>query len=298
MKILLSGATGFIGQALVMRLQEQGHTLILWVRSVEKARRLFGEQLRVITQLAELDDEEPLDGIVNLAGAGIAERRWSDKRKQLLLDSRIDTTQALVALIQRLQRKPEVLVSGSALGYYGSQPGDVQLDESAAVVDGFTHQLCQRWEDTARAATEQGVRVCLIRTGIVLGNGGALAKMVPAFRLALGGKIGDGQQWMSWIHIDDEVEIISMLLTHTAFSGAYNLTAPGAARNAEFTRQLAEVVRRPAWFPVPAFVLNLLLGEGSELLLQGQRVYPQRLLEAGYKFAYDELGPALHQILD
>ncbi|MEH6579362.1 MAG: TIGR01777 family oxidoreductase [Amphritea sp.] len=298
MKILLSGATGFIGKSLVPRLLEYDHSLILWVRSVDKGKTLFGERVRVITQLSELDDSEHIDGIVNLAGEGIVDRRWSELRKQQLLDSRLTTTRALIDLINRLEIKPEVLVSGSAIGYYGSQMGDEKLDESAPVTDGFTHQLCKQWEDTAQEAAADSVRVCLVRTGVVLGSGGALAKMVPPFRLGLGGPVGDGKQWMSWVHIDDEVEIICMLLTHTDFSGAYNLTAPGAVSNAEFTQLLAEVVQRPAWFRVPGFVLDLMLGEGSELLLQGQRVYPQRLLDAGYKFAYPDLLPALHEVLD
>ncbi len=299
MKVLISGGTGFIGQALVPRLIEYPHEPIIWTRSEQKARKLYGEDIRVITSLEQIEDDETIEGIINLAGEGIADQRWSDARKSLLRSSRIDTTSSLISLIRRMKQKPEVLISGSAIGFYGAQQGDHSLGENSDVTDGFTHQLCADWERTAQNAEDEGVRVCLVRTGVVLGKGGgALAKMLPPFRFGLGGPVGDGEQWMSWIHIEDEVEVLCMMLTHTLFSGAYNLTAPGAVTNAEFTRQLAATLHRPAWFRVPAFVLDLMLGEGSELLLKGQRVYPSRLEDAGYKFAFPELDVALRQVLE
>lgn len=299
MKVLISGATGFIGQALVPRLIEYGHQPIIWTRSGSKARKLFGDGVRIITSLDQISDTDTVEGVINLAGAGIADQRWSDSRKALLRSSRIDTTAGLVSLTARLENKPEVMISGSAIGYYGSQEGGQPMAEESAAVDGFTHQLCADWERTAMNAADHGVRVCLIRTGVVLGKGGgALAKMLPPFRLGLGGPVASGGQWMSWIHIDDEIEILCMMLTHTTFAGAYNLTAPGAVTNAEFTRQLAATLRRPAWFRVPELVLDLMLGEGSELLVKGQRVVPQRLEAAGYKFAFPELDVALNQILE
>ena len=299
MKVLISGGTGFIGQALVPRLIEYTHEPIIWTRTEAKARKLFGDEVRVITSLEQIQDDEVIDGIINLAGEGIADQRWSEPRKTLLRSSRVDTTSALISLIQRLNRTPEVLISGSAIGYYGAQDGDQPLSESGEVTDGFTHQLCADWEHTALQAEAEGVRVCLVRTGVVLGkNGGALEKMLPPFRLGLGGPVGNGEQWMSWIHIEDEVEVLCMMLTHTLFTGPYNLTAPGAVTNAEFTRQLAATLHRPAWFRIPAFVLDMMLGEGSELLLKGQRVYPTRLEEAGYKFAFPELDVSLRQVLE
>ncbi|WP_432473063.1 TIGR01777 family oxidoreductase [Amphritea sp. HPY] len=297
MKILLTGATGFIGKHLVPRLMEYTHEPVLLVRSADKARRLFGDQVRVVTDLEQLDNHEQINGIINLAGEGIVDQRWSEQRKQVLLDSRLDTTRQLIQFIKRLEHKPEVLISGSAVGYYGSQEGDQVLAEDSVVVDGYPHQLCQQWEQLAEEAQAFGLRVCIVRTGIVLGHGGALAKMLPAFRLGLGGRIDGGQQWMSWIHVEDEVEVICMMLTHTLFTGAYNLTAPEAVTNAEFSRELASVLHRPAWFTVPGFVLDLMLGEGSELLLKGQRVYPEKLMQAGYKFAFPDLRTALNQVL-
>ncbi|MDX2424452.1 MAG: TIGR01777 family oxidoreductase [Amphritea sp.] len=296
MKVLITGATGFIGGHLVPRLLQDGHELIIMSRSAQKAQKQFGTAIRVITRLDEIQSDEQVDGIINLAGAGIADKRWNEARKKVLVDSRVEITNQLISLISRLEHKPEVMISGSAIGYYGCRDDDQLLDEHGDVVEDFTHTLCQRWESEALKAQAMNVRVCLIRTGIVLGPGGALAKMLPPFRLGLGGPVAEGQQWMSWIHLDDQLEVICMLLTHDQFSGAYNLTAPEAVTNATFSRQLAAMLSRPAWFRVPAFVLKLILGEGSDLLVKGQRVYPQRLLDAGYQFAYPKLKDALQQV--
>lgn len=296
MKVLITGATGFIGAHLVPRLLQDGHELIIMSRSAQKAQKQFGTAIRVITRPDQIQNDEQVDGIINLAGAGIADKRWNEARKKVLVDSRVEITNQLISLISRLEHKPEVMISGSAIGYYGCRDDDLLLDEHGDVVEDFTHTLCQRWESEALKAQAMNVRVCLIRTGIVLGPGGALAKMLPPFRLGLGGPVAEGQQWMSWIHLDDQLEVICMLLTHDQFSGAYNLTAPEAVTNATFSRQLAAMLSRPAWFRVPAFVLKLILGEGSDLLVKGQRVYPQRLLDAGYQFAYPKLKDALQQI--
>ena len=298
MKVLISGATGFIGSYLVPRLQEYAHEPVIWARSEVKARSMFGDKVRIITSLNEISDTENIDAIINLAGAGIADKRWSDKRKRELVDSRIEITRQLNQLVERLETPPEVFISGSAIGYYGSHDGDHPLAEDAEVVQGFTHQLCAQWEQTALLNRAKGIRVCLLRTGVVLGHGGALGKMLLPFRMGLGGPVASGQQWMSWIHIDDEVEVICMMLTHTFFSGEYNLTAPEAVTNDKFSRMLAASLNRPAWFRVPGFMLGLMLGEGSELLVKGQRVYPQKLLDAGYKFAFPDLGSAFGQILE
>ncbi|WP_417222165.1 TIGR01777 family oxidoreductase [Amphritea sp.] len=298
MKVLISGATGFIGSHLVPRLLEDGHALIILTRDAAKARGLFGDRVQVITHLDQLLCDERLDGIINLAGAGIADKRWSEAHKKTLVDSRVDLTAQINGLISRLEHKPDVMISGSAIGYYGCRSDGLQLDEQGEVVDDFTHQLCQRWEAEALKAQTQGVRVCLLRTGIVLGDGGALAKMLPAFKLGLGGPVAQGSQWMSWIHMDDQIESICLLLTHDQFNGAFNLTSPEAVTNAVFSDQLAAALSRPAWFRVPAFVIQLLLGQGSDLLVKGQRVYPQRLLDAGYQFAYPKLSAALKQIID
>lgn len=298
MKVLIGGGTGFIGRHLIPRLLDYDHEPVVLTRSEAKARDLFGASVRVITNLDQINSDEQIDAIINLAGEGIADKRWSEARKQALVDSRISMTADLVSLIMRLERNPEVMISGSAIGYYGCRTDDLQLPERGEVVDDFTHQLCQRWESEALKAQTMGVRVCLIRTGVVLGHGGALAKMLPAFKLGLGGPVARGDQWMSWIHMDDEVEIICMMLTHNSFHGAYNLTAPEAVTNATFSQTLASVLSRPCWFRVPAVILDLMLGEGSDLLVKGQNVYPERLLKAGYKFAYPDLDTALAQVLE
>ena len=297
MNILLTGATGFIGQYLVPHLQQQGHEPILWVRSVKKAHQLYHNKVRCINELSTITQTDTIDGVINLAGEPIVDRRWSEQRKQQLIDSRVGITNTLVDWIAQRNTKPEVLVSGSAVGYYGDQQ-DSKLDEHSQPVDGFAHQLCAAWEAAAQRAADSGVRVCFIRTGLVLGRGGGiLQKMRLPFSLGLGGIIGSGEQWMSWIHIDDEVAAITKLLTDTACVGGYNLTAPQAVTNEQFTRTLAQVLHRPAFFRTPACLLQFILGERAELLLQGQRVYPQRLLDAGFSFTFTDLAAALRQLL-
>lgn len=296
MKYLVTGGTGFIGRHLIERLLADGHKVICLSRSKQKVQQCFGERVKAVSSLAELGQIK-LDGVVNLAGEAIADQRWSEARKTLLRESRVALTAALVDWIATLDDKPEVLVSGSAIGYYGSHPGDRPLDERGGCTPGFTHELCQLWEDEAQRAEKLGVRVCCIRTGIVLGDGGALNKMLLPFRLGLGGQVGSGYQWMSWIHIDDEVDAIVMLLTHDHLQGAFNLTAPNPVTNREFAATLGKVLKRPAILPLPAFMVHLLLGEGAELLLEGQRVFPEHLLEVGYTFKYSYLQDALSDVV-
>ncbi|MCV6627647.1 MAG: TIGR01777 family oxidoreductase [Cellvibrionaceae bacterium] len=294
MHILLTGASGFIAQALIPKLLERGYQLSAWSCSPHIIQRRYDGRVQALAELSQLSELAPVDGVINLAGAGIADKRWSPTRKQLLLDSRLNTTRALVTAMQTWPRPPRVLLSGSAIGFYGSQEGDHQLLEDAQVADGFTHQLCQQWEAAALQAESLGVRVCLLRTAVVLGpGGGALAKMLPPFRLGLGGPIGSGEQWMSWIHIDDQVKAILFLLDHRDCYGAYNLSAPGAVQNSDFANRLGRALGRPAVLPLPALVPKLMLGEGAELLLEGQRVYPERLLQAGFEFRYPGLAEAL-----
>ncbi|MFC6668838.1 TIGR01777 family oxidoreductase [Marinobacterium aestuariivivens] len=294
MKVLITGGTGFIGSALIASLQGDGHEVVVLTRSTGRAARKLGSGVRVIEGLGAIANDEMLDAIVNLAGAPIVDRRWSDARKQLLRDSRLQITRDLLRLIERLDRRPGVLVSGSAVGYYGSQDNDHLLTEEADdFVPGFAHQLCADWESEALQAEKLGVRVCLVRTGIVLGPGGALAKMLPAFRLGLGGPIGNGRQWMSWVQLADEVGIIRYLIDQKTLRGPFNACAPEAVSNGEFSRTLGRVLKRPAVLRVPALAMKLLLGEASELLVSGQRVYPRRLLDAGYEFQYSQLEPAL-----
>ncbi len=296
MKVLISGGSGFIGTALVRDLVVAGHEVLVLSRFVQRTSRSLGvqEKVQVLSSLDQIASSASIDAIVNLAGAPIVGRRWSDARKRLLRASRLDTTEALLDLIRRLDRRPEVLVSGSAVGYYGSHSTDMALTEDADdYKPGFSHQLCADWEACALQAETLGVRVCLLRTGIVLGHGGALSKMLPAFRCCLGGPIGTGRQWMSWIGLEDEVAIIRFLLEQHTLRGPFNACAPEAVTNATFAAVLGAVLRRPARVRMPAPVLELLLGEASELLLSGQRVYPRRLLDAGYAFRCTSLADAL-----
>ncbi|MCV6589404.1 MAG: TIGR01777 family oxidoreductase [Marinobacterium sp.] len=295
MRILITGGTGFIGQALITHLLPE-HEIWCYTRSADRVKALFDEEVTAVEHYDQLDGIA-IEAVINLAGAGIADRRWSEQRKALLRSSRIDTTAELVAWISRQSVPPEVLISGSAIGYYGDQPTGEPLTETADVHAGFTHQLCADWEAQALAAEQYGVRVCLIRTGVVLGQGGALARMLPPFRLGLGGPIASGEQWMSWIHLHDQVAAISWLLEHHHLSGAFNLTAPEGVNNREFSQVLARVLHRPAFFTVPAVMIKLMLGEGAELLLGGQRVVPQCLQQSGFQFSYPRLEEALSSLV-
>lgn len=296
MRILITGGTGFIGQKLIQERLNAGDEIVCLSRDPAKVNTLFNGLVEGIRDLPPAN-EQVFDAVINLAGEPIADARWSDTRKQLLRSSRIDLTRELVAWIAAQDQKPQVLISGSAIGYYGCHAGDEKLSEEAQANLGFTHTLCADWEAEAHKAEADGVRVCIVRTGVVLGEGGALGKMLLPFKLGLGGPVASGQQWMSWIHIDDEVEIISMLLTHDHLKGAFNLTSPNAETNKAFSKFLGRALNRPACLPMPGFVIRLMLGDGAELLLEGQRVYPQRLLEIGYKFKHENLEQAFRSIV-
>ncbi|GAA0784434.1 TIGR01777 family oxidoreductase [Marinobacterium sediminicola] len=293
MRVLITGGSGFIGQALTQALLGRGDQVVILSRRPDGIPIRSGQEC--VASLNQIKGQ--VHAVVNLAGAPIVDRRWSDARKQLLRDSRIKTTRELVSWIARQEKPPAVLVSGSAIGYYGSHQDEV-LDETGDIAPGFPHELCRDWEQEALEAVSQGVRVCLIRTGVVLGKGGgALAKMLPAFRLGLGGPISDGQQWMSWVHMDDEIGAILYLLDNPSLQGPFNLTAPEPVSNEVFTQTLAGVLGRPAFMRVPGFMMQLLLGEASELLVEGQRVVPANLNTAGYQFKYKSLEPALKACL-
>jgi uncharacterized protein (TIGR01777 family) len=297
MKVLITGGTGFIGSALARSLAEQGVEVTVLSRSPGSVKKICGPGICALGNFDQLRPEDTYQVIINLAGAPIFGARWSDARKQVIRDSRIGLTEWLIASIARMKVKPDLLISGSAVGYYGNQ-GDVVLTEQSATRNDFSHQLCADWEDAAKNAEQFGVRVCLIRTGLVLGEGGGiLQRMVLPFRLGLGGRLGDGRQWMSWIHRQDWIAIAQTMITDSSMQGAYNATAPNPVTNREFTRVLAHCLKRPALFPVPAGLLKLLLGEMSELVLGSQRVLPERLLEQGFRFKYTDLSSALNQVL-
>ena len=295
MKILITGGTGFIGQSLCPAL----HSITILSRYPNKVSSIFDDQIQQLNSVKHLADDAHFDAIINFAGAPIFASRWTDKRKQILLESRVDITCQLVEFIERTATKPAVFLSGSAIGFYGDQ-GDTLLDESASVLeqDNFGHQLCVAWEQTANKAKEQGVRVCLLRTGLVIGkHGGFLQPMILPFKLGLGAKLGSGTQWMPWIHMDDYVAICQTLLNKDELEGVFNLTAPNPTTNNDFTRVLAKQLKRPAFLTTPAWALNLLLGEMSQLLLGSQRVIPKHLLDTGYQFKYTELEAALENVL-
>ncbi|MFZ5756484.1 MAG: TIGR01777 family oxidoreductase [Pseudomonadota bacterium] len=296
MRILLTGGTGFIGRPLCAALVAAGHEVTVPSRRPETVATKCGPQVRPMASLADWCEEVAFDAVINLAGEPIADAAWSEARKRALRDSRIGTTQQLVAAIARARQKPHVLLSGSAIGYYGDT-GDRAIDESAPPANDFAATLCRDWEHAALAAESQGVRVCLLRTGLVLdASGGMLGKLLPAFRFGLGARLGDGRQWMSWIALDDYIEAVLMLLQNGHARGPWNMTAPQPVTNAEFTRTLARAVHRPAWFSAPSSVLKLALGERSPLLLGGQRVLPARLLQDGFRFRHADLAAALREL--
>lgn len=292
MHVLVTGGTGFIGQELVVALVANGHRVSVLSRKAGKMPFREG-----IHYTGRLDGLRAVDAVINLAGENLAERRWTATRKQQLRDSRIGTTQRLLSWMESLPTPPRTLISGSAIGYYGPRD-DSPLDESATPGEDFAARLCRDWEAEALRAQALGLRVCTLRTGVVLGrDGGALAKMLPAFKLGGGGPMGDGQQWMSWVRRVDLVRLLIWLLENPACQGAYNGTAPEPVRNRDFARALAASLRRPALLPMPAPALRLLLGEMAGLLLSGQRVLPVRAQAEGFVFRHPSLAAALPEIV-
>jgi hypothetical protein len=292
MHILVTGGSGFIGRALCARLLEQGHMLTVLTRTPHKTTSLFkNASLHVIDSLNEVSAD--IHAIINLAGAPIVDKRWTDDRKKELLNSRLDITQQLANLINTNVIKPKVFISGSAIGFYGDC-GDQVIDENSTYYHSeFSHDLCKVWEGAANAAINK-TRVCILRTGIVLdADGGALQKMLLPFRLGLGGRLGAGKQWFSWIHREDFVNMIIFLMNNETCSGVFNGTAPNPVINSEFTKSLGKALHRPTLFSVPSIILKVLMGEMSDLLLTGQRVLPTRAREAGFVFTYPELDKAL-----
>jgi uncharacterized protein len=295
--VLITGATGFIGGHLVRRLLARGDALILLTRDADRALDRFGPHVTIITDLTALPASTRIDAIVNLAGERILALPWTQRRRGDLLRSRLSTTGAVANLCARLERPPRVLLSASAIGYYGFH-GDEILDERAAPQPIFQSQLCQQWEAAAQAASDLGVRVVKFRLGLVLArDGGALPTMALPVGFGLGAIIGSGRQWVSWIHIDDAVRLIEFALGNPALRGAVNAVAPAPVRHEDLQRELARTLRRPLWLRVPAWVLRNMLGEMAQLLVDGQRVVPHRAVGSGFVFQHSEAGPALRQLL-
>lgn len=292
-RVLVTGGTGFIGKILCRELLARGYELtVLSRQSADDVKAQCG-RVEATRDLHQLRSHPGFNAVINLAGEGIAEKRWSEKRKQQLRDSRIGVTETLVEVIRSWEALPEVLVSGSAVGFYGDQ-GATTVSEETPPRDEFTHQLCRDWENAALALTGDEVRVCLSRTGVVAGPGGGfLARMVPPFKFGLGGRLGSGQQYMPWVHRQDVVNALIWMLEEKGATGPYNVVSPNPVTNADFTRCLGKVLRRPTPFPAPAPVLRIALGEMAGLLLTGQRAIPARLSGQGFEFHFPELEAAL-----
>ncbi|TGD73617.1 TIGR01777 family protein [Mangrovimicrobium sediminis] len=294
MRILVTGGTGFIGQSLLPALRERAGELVL----LSRRSRPDEPGLRFVRRLDDIDDATHFDAVINLAGASLAGRRWSQGYKREMVASRVGTTRELVALFKRLPQPPAVLLSGSAVGYYGHR-GDEILDESSPPgEDGFARDLCMDWEGAAVEAQALGTRVCLMRLGVVLDNGGgAFEQMARSFNFGFGSWIGSGEQWLSWIHRADAVAAMLWLLDHPELDGPFNLTAPQPVTSREFCRVLSDYKRTLLDMPLPAPVARLLLGEmADELLIHGQRVVPSALEASGFAFSLPDLPTALASI--
>ncbi|MGK5078156.1 TIGR01777 family oxidoreductase [Janthinobacterium sp. HLX7-2] len=299
--VLVTGATGFIGQQLVSALLADGHAVTVLTRQPKQAAWTFDGQVRCIKTLGELPDAQRIDMVVNLAGARIVGRRWTQARKAALRRSRVALTQELVAWIARAAHKPRVLLSASAIGYYGVQAqGDAtELDEDSAPQPIFMSQLCSEWEAAARQAEKYGVQVACMRFGLVFGHQGSLPQMLLPIRFGLGGPLGSGRQWMSWVHVHDVIGAIAHLARRSEeqlVSGAYNFCAPQAIEQRRFAQVAGAVLHRPAFMPTPAWGMRTLLGEQADLLVEGQRVAPRRLLDDGFVFRYPQLEGALRSL--
>jgi uncharacterized protein (TIGR01777 family) len=294
--ILVTGGSGFIGRNLCKRLVDKLEQLIVLSRNPVEAAKVLPNSVKIISDLTQIN--QPVDILVNLAGEPIADKRWSEKRKAAIRQSRIYNTQLLFEHFKASDTSPSVVISGSAVGYYGGGLANNQsVTENGAVEPNFSSKLCADWEKAAQLFDQLGSRVCLLRTGIVLGEQGALSNLLPAFRLGLGGPIATGKQWMPWIHIEDMVEIIIYAIQND-IDGPINCTAPQPVTNREFAKTLGKVLKRPAVAPMPAPMVKLLFGQmGDELMVQGQSVIPQKLQQKGFQFKYSQLESALVEII-
>jgi uncharacterized protein len=305
MKVAITGATGLVGSLLVKRLHAKDHQIVVLTRNTTFAQKVFPSEAFPNVEIVAYTPKTSgswqsviasCDGVVNLAGEPIGEGRWTPERKQEILNSRKLGTQKIVEAIVNANPKPTVLINASAIGYYGTSETAI-FDETSISGNDFLAQVCQAWEAEARKVKDVGVRLVILRLGIVLGNGGALGKMIPPFKLFAGGPIGSGRQWFSWIHVEDLVNLIVQALTKPEIEGVYNATAPNPVRMADLSQTLGQVMNRPSWLPVPAFAIEALLGDGAVVVLEGQQVLPKRTVETGFEYKYPNLQSALKQIL-
>ncbi|HEY9609209.1 TIGR01777 family oxidoreductase [Allocoleopsis sp.] len=300
MKVAITGATGFVGSRLVEQLQAQGHQPLILTRNRAIALRKF-PNLEIVAYTPTESGEwqkaiAGCDAVVNLAGEPIAESRWTPKHKEEILNSRKLGTQKIVEAITQANPKPKVLVNASAIGYYGTSE-TATFDETSPPGNDFLAEVCQAWEAEAQKVKNAGVRLVIVRLGIVLGNGGALAKMIPPFQLFAGGPLGTGHQWFAWIHRDDLVRLLIEALNRPDIEGVLNGTAPNPVRMSELCEKLGEVLHRPSWLPVPSFALEALLGEGAKVVLEGQQVLPKRTTSYGFQYQYPTVKEALTKIV-
>jgi uncharacterized protein (TIGR01777 family) len=299
-QVVIAGGSGFLGRALTDRLIADGHSVVVVSREAE-GTSIGSPNLRAVRWTPDggagewagaIDDA---DAVVNLAGAGIADKRWTRARKELLLRSRVDSTRSLASALRTMKTRPPVFIQASAIGFYGSYDNGGEFNEGSSPGSDFLAGLCVAWEAEAHPISALGSRVVILRNGIVLSKkGGALAKMLPPFRFFVGGPIASGRQSMSWIHLDDWVRMVIWAIHTPAVSGAINATAPNPVPNAEFSRALGRALHRPSWAPVPAIVLRAMFGEmATDMLIRGQRVVPARTLQLGYQFRYPQIAEAM-----
>lgn len=296
MKILITGASGLIGSTLRSSLEERGHKLLLASRKEPTKPNQI--KWTIDHGFAEPERLEGVDAVVHLAGESISALRWSEEKKRAIRDSRVFGTRSVVEAMAKMERKPKVFIAGSATGIYGDR-GDEEMTEASRPGDTFLSEVCKEWEAESLKAEELGIRTVLLRTGIVLAkDGGALATMLTPFKLGVGGVVGSGRQYMSWVSLDDEVGAIVFALEHEEIHGPLNVVAPNPVTNQEFTKTLGDVLYRPTILPLPTFAVDLIFGEmGDALLLDSTRVVPKRLIDAGYEFKYTNLKPALENAL-
>ena len=294
MNILITGGTGFIGSTITKFFLQQNNYITILSRGRSKVLK----PVRVIESINQINANEKINIIINLAGSPI-NKKWNKTYKEILISSRVEVTKSLITLIKALKEKPDLLISASAIGYYGTQ-NNKYLDETSSYIDDFTNELCNLWELEAQKAQELGVRTCITRLGVVLGkNGGVLEKILPLFKLGLGGNIGSGKQFFSWIHLDDVIGIFNFLISNKEQKGIYNLTSPSPTTNSQFTKALSRTLKRPDFFTVPSFLIKMVFGEmGDKLLLNGSAVYPKKLLDNGYEFKFKTIESALKNITD
>lgn len=292
MNILITGGTGFIGSALTKFFIQKGYLTTILSRNCPAL-----SSVRIIKSIEQINVDEKIDIIINLAGAPI-NKKWTNSYKEVLIDSRLEITKNLILLIKSLKTKPNLLISASAIGYYGNQSNNY-IDENSLYINDFTHKLCNLWELEAKKAEKLGVRTCITRLGVVLGkNGGALEEMLPIFRLGLGAKIGSGKQFFAWVHIDDVIGAFNFLIKDKTQKGIYNLTSPNPVTNYRFTKELGKMINRPTVLTIPKFVIKMIFGEmGDKLLLNGSAVYPKKLLDSGYEFQFKTIEASLENIL-